>query len=94
MTTNASIIPEKTVTIPCANKIIVTVEDESMIEKVRNAILMLRGVSEASVPNDDDDDEEEQSFEDAIKEALEDVKAGRVHRWNSVDEMFNTLMND
>ena len=64
-------------------KLIVTVDDSSMLNKIKNAIKMLRGVGNISVVT---------PKKSEMDLAREDVKAGRVTKWNSVDEMFNTVL--
>ena len=64
-------------------KLIVTVSDSAMLNKIKNAIKMLRGVSSISVVTPKKSD---------MDLACEDVKAGRVTKWNSVDELFDTVL--
>ena len=64
-------------------KLIVTVNDSAMLNKIKNAIKMLRGVSSISVVTPKKSD---------MDLAREDVKAGRVTKWNSVDELFDTVL--
>lgn len=64
-------------------KLIVTVSDSAMLNKIKNAIKMLRGVSSISVVTPKKSD---------MDLAREDVKAGRVTKWNSVDELFDTVL--
>lgn len=64
--------------------LIVTVDDLKMLSKVKNAIKMLRGVSSISVVTPKKTD---------LELAREDAKAGRITKWNSVDEMFNTVLS-
>ncbi len=54
-----------------------------MLNKIKNAIKMLRGVSSISVVTPKKSD---------MDLACEDVKAGRVTKWNSVDELFDTVL--
>lgn len=65
--------------------LIVTVDDSKMLGKVKNAIKMLRGVSSISViiPKKSE-----------IDLAREEAKAGKVTKWKSVDEMFDTLLSE
>lgn len=64
-------------------RLIVTVDDEAMLSKVRSAIKMLQGVSNISVLRSKKSD---------LELAREDAKAGRVTKWNSVDELFDTVL--
>lgn len=54
-----------------------------MLNKIRNAIKMLKGVGDISVVKPKKSD---------MELAHEDIKAGRVTKWNSVDELFNTVL--
>ena len=64
-------------------KLIVTVDDSSMLNKIKNAIKMLRGVGNISVITPKSSE---------LDLAREDAKAGRITEWNSVDEMLNTVL--
>ena len=64
-------------------KLIVTIDDTTMLNKIKNAIKMLRGVGSISVVTPKKSD---------LDLAHEDVKAGRVTNWNSVDELFDTVL--
>lgn len=64
-------------------KLIVTVDDSSMLNKIKNAIKMLRGVGNISVITPKSSE---------LDLAREDAKAGHITKWNSVDEMLNTVL--
>ncbi len=64
-------------------KLKVTVDDSSMLNKIKNAIKMLRGVGNISVITPKSSE---------LDLAREDAKAGRITKWNSVDEMLNTVL--
>lgn len=64
-------------------KLIVTVDDSSMLNKIKNAIKMLRGVGNISVITPKSSE---------LDLAREDAKAGCITKWNSVDEMLNTVL--
>ena len=64
-------------------KLIVTVDDSSMLNKIKNAIKKLRGVGNISVITPKSSE---------LDLAREDAKAGRITKWNSVDEMLNTVL--
>lgn len=64
-------------------KLIVTIEDSALLNKIKNAIQMLRGVGSISVVTPKKSD---------LDLTREDVKAGRVTEWNSVDELFGTVL--
>ena len=64
-------------------KLIVTIDDTTMLNKIKNAIKMIRGVGSISVVTPKKSD---------LDLAHEDVKTGRVTKWNSVDELFDTVL--
>lgn len=58
------------------------VTDESLIPMLRKLFRSMEGVEIAP----------RRHRKSGIELAYEDVEAGRVTKWNSPDEMFNTLM--
>lgn len=64
-------------------KLVVTVSDPTMLTKLKNAIKMLNGVSSISILK---------PKKTGLELAEEDKVKGRVTRWNSVDEMFGTVL--
>ena len=65
-------------------QLLVTVSDPTMLTKLKDAIKMLDGVSSISILKPKKTD---------LELAEEDKAKGRVTQWNSVDEMFDTMMN-
>ena len=64
-------------------QLVVSISDPSLVNKLKSAIQILNGVSSISV------------LKPKITElelAEEDVVKGRVTQWNSVDEMFDTIL--
>lgn len=72
-----------TETLSSQNQLIVTVDDASVINDLKRAIKMMRGVSKISV---------KRPQKTEMDLAREDARAGRVTSWNSVDEMFNEIL--
>lgn len=66
-------------------KLVVTVSDPTMLTKLKNAIKMLKGVSSISILK---------PKKTGLELAEEDKAKGRVTRWNSVDEMFDTVLGE
>ena len=64
-------------------QLLVSISDPSLLSKLKNAIKMLNGVSSISVLR---------PKKTEIELAREDVAKGRVTKWNSVDEMFDTVL--
>lgn len=72
-----------TETLSLQNQLIVTVDDASIINDLKRAIKMMRGVSKISV---------KRAKKTEMDLAREDARAGRVTSWNSVDEMFDEIL--
>lgn len=66
-------------------QLLVTVSDPSLITKLKNAIKMLNGVSSISVLK---------QKKSNLDMAREEAAQGKVTEWNSVDEMFKTLLKE
>lgn len=64
-------------------QLLVSISDPSLLSKLKNAIKMLNGVSSISVLK---------PKKTELELAREDVAKGRVTKWNSVDEMFDTVL--
>ena len=64
-------------------QLVVTINDVALLNKIKNAIGMLNGVSSVSILK---------PKKSGIEEAREDIKKGRITHWNSVDEMFDTIL--
>ena len=68
--------------------VVLQVPDESLVSKVKNACKMLVGVTTVRVQKSVDDITKTAHY----KEAMDDVKNGRVYHANSVDDMFNQIL--
>ena len=66
-------------------QLLVTVSDPTMLTKLKNAIKMLNGVSSISVLK---------PKKTGLELAEEDKEKGRVTHWNSVDEIFNSILGE
>ena len=66
-------------------QLLVTVSDPTMLTKLKNAIKMLNGVSSISIM---------EPKKTGLELAKEDKEKGRVTQWNSVDEMFDTVLGE
>ena len=64
-------------------QLVVSVSDPSLVNKLKSAIQMLNGVSSISVLK---------PKKTELELAEEDVVKGRITKWNSVDEMFDTIL--
>jgi hypothetical protein len=85
---NRSLAPEKVNEITIMATIVLQVPDENLVSKVKQACKMLMGVAsvkvQKSAPKIDDITKTAH-----YKEAMDDVKNGRVYHASSVDDMFN-----
>ena len=71
--------------------IILRISDESLISQIKKACSLLKGVGEVKVVRP------KSSKKDITKtkgyqEAMEDVRQGRVHQADSVDDMFQDIL--
>lgn len=66
-------------------QLLVSISDPSLLNKLKNAIKMLNGVSSISILKP-------QKTE--LDLAHEDAAKGRVTKWNSVDEMFDNVLGE
>ena len=71
--------------------IILTISDESLISQIKKACSLLKGVGEVKVVRP------KSSKKDITKtkgyqEAMQDVRQGRVHQADSVDDMFQDIL--
>lgn len=64
-------------------QLLVSVSDPALLGKLKNAIKMLNGVKSISVLK---------SKKTELDMAHEDAAKGNVTQWNSVDEMFDTVL--
>ena len=64
-------------------QLLVSISDPSLVNKLKSAIQMLNGVSSISVLK---------PKKTELELAEEDVVKGRITQWNSVDEMFDTIL--
>lgn len=64
-------------------QLLVSISDPLLVNKLKNAIQMLNGVSSISVLK---------PKKTGLELAEEDVAKGRVTHWDSVDEMFDTIL--
>lgn len=72
-----------TITAVSEPQLVVTIDDVALLNKIKNAIKMLNGVSSISVLR---------PKKTGLEEAREDMEKGRVTHWNSVDEMFDKVL--
>ena len=69
-------------------QLILTINDESMLSKIKAACKMLKGVIDVRTVKEKKMDITETA---SYKEAMEDVKAGRIHRYESVEDFIREM---
>lgn len=67
--------------------LIVSVEDATMLANIKAAIEQLRGVASVT-----DGESYDATDCDAYREAMDDVKEGRVYKASSVEDMFKQAL--
>lgn len=73
--------------------LVLQVPDESLVSKVKQACKMLRGVASVKVQKPKASPKTLDITKTAgYREALEDVKQGRVYHADSVDDMFKQIL--
>lgn len=72
--------------------IVLQVPDENLVSKVKQACKMLMGVASVKVQKEAKPKELDITKTKAFKEAMDDVKHGRVYHADSVDDMFKQIL--
>jgi hypothetical protein len=83
------IMEARTTQAPAAGQLLVSISDLSMINDIKKAISMLKGVTSVKKQKTYDITKTK-----AFQEALDDVKHGRVHHADSVDDMFKQILGE
>ena len=71
--------------------IVLTVPDESLVAQLKKACLMLKGVASVKVHKDLDKPLDITKTA-GYREAMDDIKSGRVHRADSAEDMFKQIL--
>ncbi len=71
--------------------LILQVPDESLVSKVRQACKMLMGVASVKIQKEAKPKVYDVTKTAGFREAMEDVKHGRVSHYDSVDDLFKEL---
>ena len=72
--------------------IVLQVQDESLVSKVKQACKMLMGVTSVKVQKTPSRTEDI-THTAGYKAAMDDIKHGRVYHARSVDDMFNQILD-
>ena len=71
--------------------IVLNVTDETLLSQIKKACSLLKGVSDVKVIKSERDIKNISQTK-GYKEAMEDVRAGRVHNAESTDDMFMQIL--
>ena len=74
--------------------IVLQVPDESLVAKVKQACKMIIGVTSVRTQKPAKTKEYDITKTKAFQEALDDVKHGRVTHYDSVDDMFRSVLGE
>ena len=72
--------------------LVLHIPDESLVKKVKQACKMLVGVASVKVQKDTKPKEYDITKTAGYREAMDDVKNGRVYHADSVDDMFKQIL--
>lgn len=76
---------------PAAGQLLVSISDLSMLNDIKKAISMLKGVTTVKKQKQKEFDITKTK---GFQEALDDVKHGRVTHYASVDDMFRSVLGE
>lgn len=63
----------------------VSIEDVSMLDQIKQAISLLRGVSSVTL---------KRSKKTSMDRAIEDIEQGRVYKYDSLDDLIKEIENE
>jgi collagenase-like PrtC family protease len=86
-----TIMEASTTKVSAAAQLLVSISDLSMLNDIKKAISMLKGVTAVKKQKQKEYDITKTK---AFKEALDDVKHGRVTHYDSVDDMFKSVLGE
>ena len=76
---------------PAAGQLLVSISDLSMLNDIKKAISMLKGVTTVKKQKQKEFDITKTK---GYREAMDDVKHGRVYHAESVDDMFRSVLGE
>ena len=74
--------------------LVLQIPDENLVNKVKQACKMLVGVASVKVQKPAKEKEFDITKTKGFQEALDDVKHGRVTHYDSVDDMFKSVLGE
>jgi len=72
--------------------LVLHIPDENLVQKVKQACKMIVGVASVKVQKSDKRKEYDITKTAGYREAMDDVKNGRVYHADSVDDMFKQIL--
>lgn len=67
--------------------ILLTINDETLLSQIRKVCSMIKGVSDVKIIKSKDITKTK-----GYREAMDDIKNGRIHHAKDVDDMFNQIL--
>lgn len=74
--------------------LVLQIPDENLVNKVKQACKMLVGVASVKVQKPAKEKEYDITKTAGYREAMDDVKNGRVTHYDSVDDMFKSVLGE
>lgn len=74
--------------------LVLQIPDENLVQKVKQACKMLVGVTSVKVQKTTKEKDHDITKTAGYREAMDDVKNGRVTRHNSLDDMFKSILGE
>ena len=71
--------------------IVLDVQDESLLTQIKKACQLLKGVTSVKVQRKPNVKNEDITQTAGYKEAMDDIKHGRISTYDSVDQLFEEL---
>lgn len=71
--------------------VVLDVQDESLLTQIKKACQLLKGVASVKVHKEPKAKNEDITQTAGYKEAMDDIKHGRVYSYDSVDQLFEEL---
>lgn len=72
--------------------VVLTVADESLLSQIKKACSLLKGVDKVEVIKKSSTVDKDITQTKEFKEAMEDVKAGRVYKAENAEDMFQQIL--
>lgn len=74
--------------------LVLQIPDESLVQKVKQACKMIVGVASVKIQKPAKEKEYDITKTAGYREAMDDVKHGRITHYDSVDDMFRSVLGE